>query len=205
MPERGRREAEEQLFAELEANAKEYAKDTDFGRRAAREAILSVLNFLLNRGLSGQAAKIFGDLVEAFRNVEQGNLPEIFDPNSSTRAGAEGQQVWTRSTKGKETDLYLAAVAEALHRTTRRRLSTIFDEVARHAQAWPRISSGTITAGRVKEARHKHLPPRKKRGGITQFELVVRSLSEGPHASQHLNELLAKGPPLTGGTKKQKI
>src|SRR5262249_45594299 len=156
------------------ANAQSYHTDTDFGRRAAREAVLCVATFLDGRGLSGQVTKILCDLAEALTDVENGILPEIFNPNSSTRAGADGQQVWTRSAKGKETDLYLAAVAEALYRTAKRKLSLIYDEVARRAQAWPRISSGKITAGRVKEARHKHLPPRKKRGAITQFELIVQ-------------------------------
>jgi hypothetical protein len=201
----GRREAEEWLFAALEANTESYATDTDFGRRAAREAVLCVITFLDGRGLSGQVTKVLADLAEAVTDVENGILPEMLDPNSATQAGADGRQVWTRSAKGKETDLYLAAAAEALHRTTKRKLSTIFDEVARRAQAWPRISSGTITPGRVKEARHKHLPPRRKKGVITQFELIVQSLSESPNAAKFLEEVLANGPPLTGGTRKLKI
>ena len=89
-PELERREVEERLFAELDANAKQYSKDEDFGRRAAREAILTVLNSLLDRGLSSQAAKIFGDVAEAFSDVEKGILPEIFDPNAGKKAGREG-------------------------------------------------------------------------------------------------------------------
>jgi hypothetical protein len=204
IPDRSPQEAEERLFAELEANAEEYAKDTDFGRRAAREAILSVLSFLLDRGLSGQAAKIFGDLVYAFKNVEQGILPEIFDPNSSTRAGADGQQVWTRSAKGEETDLYLAATAMALHRRRKMKLAEIFEKVARHAQNWPRISSGIITAGRVKEVYNKYRMAANG-GKAKVFENTVKTFCEGPKAAKFLEEVLANGPPLTGGTKKEKI
>jgi hypothetical protein len=205
LPELGRREAEERLFAELDANAAAYATDTDFGLCAAHDAVVIVKDFLLSRGMSGQAVKIFGDLAGALRNVSQGILPEMFNPNADTQSGAEGRQVWSRSSKGEESDLYLAAVAEALHRTTKRKLSTIFAEVARRAQEWPRISSGEITAGRVKDARHKHLLPPRKRGDITQFELAVQSLSEGPNALQYLEDVLANGPPLTGGTRREKI
>jgi hypothetical protein len=203
-PELGRRKAEERLFAELDANAEQYAKDEDFGRRAAREAILSVLNSLLDRGLSSQAAKIFGDVAEALSDVEKGTLPEIFDPNAGKRAGREGRRVWTRSSKGKETYLYLGACAEALRRTTEMNLPEIFNKVARHAQNWPRVSSGIITAGRVKDALNQYRPSRKGRGSTTQFEHIVQSLSEGPNA-RYLEEVLADGPPLTGGTRKQKI
>jgi hypothetical protein len=204
-PELGGPEAEEQLFAELHANAEQYATDTDFGRRAAREAILSVLSFLLDRGLSGQAAKIFGDLAQALMDVEQGTLPEMFNPNSATHAGADGRQVWTRSTKGQETDLYLAATAMALRRRRKKKLSEIFEKVARHAQNWPRISSGIITSGRVKDAYNIYRSAPKQGETTTEFERIVESLSEGPNAAQYLEDVLANGPPLTGGTKKQKI
>ena len=62
-----------------------------------------------------------------------------------------------------------------------------------------------FTAGRVKDALHQYRPSRKKRGTITQFELIVQSLSEGPYAARFLEQVLADGPPLTGGTRKRKI
>jgi hypothetical protein len=191
----GRREAEEWLFAALEANTESYATDTDFGRRAAREAVLCVITFLDGRGLSGQVTKVLADLAEAVTDVENGILPEMLDPNSATQAGADGRQVWTRSAKGKETDLYLAAAAEALHRTTKRKLSTIFDEVARRAQAWPRISSGTITPGRVKEARHKHLPPRRKKESLLSSNLSSNHFPKVPTQQNSLKRSWPMGRP----------
>src|SRR5262245_33338584 len=204
VPELGRRQAEEWLFAALESNAESYATDTDFGRRAAREAVLCVITFLDGRGLCGQAIKILGDLAAALIDVENRTLPEMFDPNRSIRGGADGEQVWTRSAKGDETDLYLAATAMALHRRKKMKLSEIFQKIARHASNWRRASSGIITAGRVRTVYNKYRVA-AKRGEAAEFEQIVKSLCDGPNASRYLEDVLANGPPLTGGTRKQKI
>src|SRR5665648_269631 len=74
-------EAERALLEEMEAAAELLQSKDDFGRAGACHAIHACHSFLHVRGLSGQALKPLIDLVAAFNDVDEGTLPELFDPS----------------------------------------------------------------------------------------------------------------------------
>ena len=203
--EMGRVQAERQLFEFLEDTASRQANSQDFGRQAVREALDIVLEFLRLRGLSGQAMKPLTDLLHAFDDVRRGVLPEMFDPKSADRYGAEGSRKWSKSSKAEETDLYLAACADALVRLKGLEPEFAFANVARDAQKWPRVSSGIITEGRVRDLYFRYRQSAKSdKGTRSVYASVVENLSLGPRAAGFLDEVLRDGPPLTGGSLRSK-
>jgi hypothetical protein len=96
------RTAERALFKDLEDIALEYFQAEDLGRKAAKDSLIACMEFLHARGLSGQAMKALLDLVAAFKDVERGNLPELFNPKAGTIAGASGKRKWSNSSAGRQ-------------------------------------------------------------------------------------------------------
>ena len=66
-----------------------------------------------------------------------GILPEIFDPNASKVAGAEGERKWSQSTNSKQTKVYAAACMTALMDRGKEKADAA-SRVANAAQSWPR-------------------------------------------------------------------
>ena len=77
-------------------------------------------------------------------------------------------------------------------------------EVSKSAQSWPRLSSGIIKAHSVTNWRDEFKQAAKADPSRRQYEHLLGSFSNGPRAKEFLTEVLAKGPPLTGGKRKLK-
>ena len=194
-------EDEERLFQDLEIVFEENLEVTDFGRHAASEAVQLVLNYLDKRGLSGQAMKPLIDISNALQNVESGVLPELFDPKATNGSGPEGSRTWSRSDGGKQIKHYAAGCMGALMITGVRKEEAAM-RVARAAQSWPRFSAGVIKANTVANWRDELMQAEMNNPGRLMYECLVSNFSVGPKAKQYLEEVLHKGPQLTGGKRR---
>ena len=202
-PETGRIAAEKQLFHELEQIALTLVTAQDSGRAAAIKFVKLICAFLRDRGLSGQALKPLINVMKAFQDVEEGVLPELFDPNAAKKFEA---QKWSRSSAGAETKVFAAALMNALmrRREDKMKKSDAARLVARCAKKWPRVSIGIITHDTVANWRDEFLQRMSTDPDRRAFESHSRNFVEGPRASNFLKESLRSGPPLTGGLHKSK-
>ncbi len=194
-------EDEERLFQDLEIVFEENLEVTDFGRHAAREAVQLVLTYLDKRGLSGQAMKPLIDISNALQDVESGVLPELFDPKATGNSGPDGLRKWSRSSGGKQIKHYAAGCMGALMKTGVKKEEAAM-RVARAAQSWPRFSAGVINANTVTNWRDELMQAETNNPGLLMYELLVSNFSVGPKAKQYLEEVLHKGPKLTGGKRR---
>jgi hypothetical protein len=200
-PEANLEQAERLLFEEMEHAAELLQSQEDFGRSGVRHAVHTCHSFLHVRGLSGQALKPLIDLVAALENVDEGVLPELFDPK--LRPGHSPARKWSRSGASRETKLYAAACMDALMKR-----GTSKDEaaarVARFASGWPRVSRGEIKASTVANWRDELLQSPSNDPGRYLFGSHSRMMSQGPRASAYLEEVLRAGPMMTGGVRRQR-
>ncbi len=194
-------EDEERLFQDLEIVFEENLEVTDFGRHAASEAVQLVLTYLNKRGLPGNAMKPLIDVFKALQDVESGILPELFDPRAADNSGPDGLSKWSRSGGGKQIKLYAAGFMGALMKTGVRKEEAAM-RVARAAQSWPRFSSGVINANTVTNWRDELMQAETTDPGRLMYERLVSDFSVGAKAKQYLDEVLRKGPPLTGGKRR---
>ena len=104
--------AEQALFEEMEHAAELLQSEEDFGRSGVRHALHACYSFLHVRGLSGQGLKPLIDLIAALESVDEGVLPEIFDPK--LRPAKIPERKWSRSAASRETKLHAAACMDAL-------------------------------------------------------------------------------------------
>jgi hypothetical protein len=200
-PEENLERAEQALFEEMECAAELLQSQEDFGRSGVRHALHACYWFLNVRGLSGQGLKPLIDLVAALENVDEGVLPELFDPK--LRPGQRPARKWSRSAGSRETKLYAAACMDAL---MKRGISK--DEaaarVARFAGGWPRISQGEIRASTVANWRDELLQSLSNDPDRSRFESYSKMLSQGPRAKAFLQEVLRVGPVMTGGVRRKR-
>ena len=196
-------ELENKLFEGLEANAEKLIDATDFGRATAKMAVELVAGYLLERGLSGQALKPLINLANGLDDVNRGILPEIFDPNAERTAGAEGEREWSRSSAVQQTRIYAAACMTALMAHGKEKADAA-SRVADRAQTWPRHSSGIIKAITVINWRDELMQAASTDIQRRQYEGHVAAFANGERGKAFLNEVLALGPLLTGGTRRPK-
>jgi hypothetical protein len=191
--------AEQMLFEEMEHAASLLQSEDDYGRSGVCHAIHACYSFLHVRGLSGQALKPLYDVVTAFENVEEGVLPELFDPKITR--GELPERKWSRSHAADEIKIHAAACTEALMKA-----GTGKDEaaarVARHASNWPRVSQGIIKPSTVANWRDEFLQQSSDNRERKRFEARAAMLRQGAKAKGYLAEALRIGPPLTAGTRK---
>jgi hypothetical protein len=193
--------AEQAVFEEMEHAAELLQSQEDFGRSGARHALHACYSFFQVRGLSGQALKPLIDLVMALEDVDQGVLPEVFDPK--LRPGQRPTRKWSRSAASRETRLYAAACMDALMKS-----GTPKDEaaarVARFGGDWPRASRGEIKASTVANWRDELLQSSSNDPDRSRFESYSRMLSQGPRAKAFLQEVLRVGAVMTGGVRRKR-
>lgn len=189
------------LLQEMERAADLLQSEQDFGRSGVSHAIGACCNFLFLRGLSGQALVPLADLLRAFESVDQGVLPELFDPN--IKSGELPERKWSRSWAGIETKLYAAACMNALMKTGLTK-DDAAKRVARATDNWPRISRGLIKKSTVINWRDEFLQQSRQSQEWLLFSGLSKNFSEGPRARQYLKEVLRNGPVLTGGIRKER-
>ncbi len=191
---------EERLFRDLELVFEENLEVADFGRRAAKDAVQLAFTYLDKRGLSGHAMKPLFDVFRALQDVENGVLPELFDPKAASNSGPDGLSKWSRSSGAEQVKPYAAACMGALMKTGLRKEEAAI-RVERAAQYWPRFSSGIIKASTVANWRDELMQGSTTDPDRLIYESLVRYFSDGPNAAELL-EVLHKGPPLTGGMRR---
>ena len=196
-------EDEEKLFGHLEHVFEEYWEVTDFSDRATPKVILLVLTYLGRRGLSGQAMKPLIDVFMALQDVENGVLPELFDPKAESNSGPDGLNKWSRSKGAEQVKYYAAACMSALMKTGVGKKEAA-KRVERAAQSWARFSSGIIKASTIANWRDEFLKKTTADPGRLVYESSLLGFSEGPKAAKYLDGVLRKEPPLTGGMRRPK-
>ena len=200
-PEADLARAEEALFEEMERAAELLQSEDDFGRSGVRHALYACYSFLHVRGLSGQALKPLTDLIASLEDVDEGTLPELFDPK--LRRGQIPKRKWSRSARAGETKLYAAACMDALMKN-----GVSKDEaaarVARFAVGWPRVAGGDIKATTIANWRDELLQSPSTAADRLRFKGIAKILSRGPRAKAHLEEVLRSGPVMTGGVRKKR-
>jgi hypothetical protein len=200
-PEANLERAEQDLFEDMERAAELLQSQEDFGRSGVSYALNACCACLHARGLSGQALKPLSDLIAALRDVDEGVLPELFDPK--LRPGQSPARKWSRSATSREIKVYAAACMDAL---MKRGISK--DEaaarVARVAVGWPRVSRGDIKASTVVNWRDELLQSPSNDNNRYLFENHSRMLSQGPSANSYLDEILRSGPMMTGGVRRKR-
>ena len=194
-------EHEELLFEYLEIVFEENLKSSDFGRQSADDAVQLIIIFLDKRGLSGQAMQPLLKVQAALQDVANGILPELFDPASTTNAGPEGRSKWSRSNGAKQVRHYAAACMSALMRQGMKKMQAA-ERVARATQSWPTFSAGLIKANTIANWRDELMQSAKTDNDRQSYEHLVENFSNGPRAKEFLAEILQKGPPLTGGLRR---
>jgi hypothetical protein len=107
-PEENLERAEQVLFEDMERATELLQSQEDFGRSGVRYALHACCACLHVRGLSGQALKPLSDLIAALENVNEGVLPELFDPK--LRPGQSPARKWSRSAGSREVKVYAAAL-----------------------------------------------------------------------------------------------
>ena len=189
------------LVEEMERAARLLQTEQDFGRSSVSRAIYACYSFLYVGGLSGQALKPLADLLRALDSVDEGVLPELFDPNIKNCELPERK--WSRSWAGIETKIYAAACMDALMKT-----GSTKDEaaarVARSTDNWPRISTGLIKKSTVINWRDELGQQSHQSQEWLLFSGLLKNFVEGPKARQYLNQVLRNGPVLTGGVRKER-
>ena len=188
--------AEQTLFEEMEHAAELLQSEEDFERSGVLHAIRACHRFLHVRGLSGQGLKPLIDLIAAFESVQNGTLPELFDPKMS--AGEKPERKWSRSPAAGETKIHAAACMEGLMQEGQGKENAAA-RVARNAANWPRISDGIIEAITVINWRDELKQQGSDNPDRKMFEALSKMFDEGPKAKAHLKEVLSSGPVMTGG------
>jgi hypothetical protein len=191
--------AEQALFEEMEHAAKLLQSEDDFGRSGVRHAIHACHSFLHVRGLSGQALKPLIDLMAAFDSVDEGILPELFDPK--IKRGDLPERKWSRSHAAGEIKMHAAACMEALMKAGMEKEKAAV-RVARHAGSWPQMSRGLIKPSTVANWRDELLQHSSTNRARRQFEARAAMLSQGARSTEYLAKALRIGPVLTGGVRK---
>lgn len=193
--------AEQTLFAEMEHAARLYQSEEDFGRNAARHALQACVCFSLRRGLSGQALKALADLMGAFDKVDEGTLPELFDPK--VKPGQLPDRKWSRSALAQEVKIHAAACMDALMKGGASKEEAA-KRVARSARNWPRASAGIIKSSTVTNWRDELLQQTRDSRERIRFEKRSRAFRDASNAKAYLVEALRMGPPLTGAVRKRR-
>ena len=196
-------EYEQWLFEYMEIVFEENIESSDFGRKAADDAVQLIIIFLDKRGLSGQAMQPLLKVQAALQDVANGILPELFDPASTTNSGPEGRSKWSRSSGAKEFRHYAAACMGALMRQSMKKTQAA-ERVARAMQSWPTFSAGLIKANTVANWRDELMQSAKTDTDRQRYQHLVDNFAVGPRAREFLAEILQNGPPLTGGLRRNK-
>ena len=192
-------EAERALLEEMEVAAELLQSEDDFGRAGVCHAIHACHSFLHVRGLSGQALKPLIDLVAAFDNVEDGVLPELFDP--SFKRGQLSERKWSRSDAASEAKIHAAACMDALMKAGKGKKEAAA-QVARRTDKWPRVSSGPIKSTTVVNWRDELLQEKPENRDRKRLEQRSAMFANGTQGKKYLAEALRHGPVLTGGVRK---
>lgn len=200
-PEAARLFAERVLFEEMEHAAKLLQTEQDFGRAGVEHAVRACHGFLHVRGLSGQGLKPLMNLIAAMESVEEGSLPELFDPK--VIAGEVPDRKWSLSAADREIRLHAAACMSALMKGGMKKFEAAA-RVTRYAQKWPRMSQGVIKQSTVTYWRDQLLEQVENNPDRQRYERKSEILSKGPEAKAYLEEVLCKGPMMTGGVRKSK-
>ncbi len=194
--------AETILFEEMEQALTLLRSGQEFGTAAARHAVFACYSFLQVRGLPGRELQPLENLVWGLDDVIKGVLPELFEPNAlkerlSTRK-------WSRSTAARHTQIYAAACMDALmkSKTNGRKLRAACI-VAENAQRWPRVSHGIIKSSTVTNWRDRLMQARSDDSDKVLFLNLSKVCTDGPRASQFLEELLEDGP-FAGGIRNRR-
>jgi hypothetical protein len=180
--------AESALFEEMEHAAKLLKSEEDFGRSGVSHAVYACYSFLHVRGLTGYALKPLADLVRAFQSVDEGVLPELFDPN--IKSGELPYRKWSRSWAATETKIYAAACMDALMETGSSK-DEAAKRVARATDSWPRISTGLLQQNRQGQE-------------WLLFSGLSKYFSVDPNARKRLKKVLEEGPTLMSGVRKER-
>ncbi len=199
LPEAARVRAEQTLFEEMEHAAELLQSEDDFGRAGVCHAIHACHSFLHVRGLSGQALKPLIDLVAAFDDIEDGTLPELFDP--SFKHGELSERKWSRSYAATEIKIHAAACMDALMKAGKQK-SKAAEYVTRHSDTWPRVSHGFIKPNTVANWRDELLQQGSSNRERKRFEQRSAMFGDGLRGKRLLAEALRDGPVLTGGVRK---
>jgi hypothetical protein len=200
-PEADLQRAEQALFEEMEHAAELLQSEEDFGRSGVRHAVYACYSFLHARGLSGQALKPLSDLIASLKSVDEGVLPEIFDPK--LRPGQIPERKWSRSAASREMKVYAAVCMDALMRNGASKPEAAA-RVARCAARWPRVSQSEIKASTVANWRDELLQSPSTAPERYLFESYARMLSQRPKAKTYLEEVLRFGPVMTGGVRRKR-
>lgn len=192
-------EAEQALFEEMEHATELLQSEGDFGRAGVCHAILACHSFLHVRGLSGQALKPLLDLVAAFENIDEGVLPELFDPK--IKRGEWSERKWSRSYAATEIKIHAAACMDALMKAGKEK-SEAAAYVARHADNWPRVSHGVIKPNTVANWRDELLQQGSSNRERKRLEQRSAMFGNAVRGKELLAEALRDGPVLTGGVRK---
>jgi hypothetical protein len=193
--------AESALFEEMEHAAKLLKSEEDFGRSGVSHAVYACYSFLHVRGLTGYALKPLADLVRAFQSVDEGVLPELFDPN--IKSGELPYRKWSRSWAATETKIYAAACMDALMETGSSK-DEAAKRVARATDSWPRISTGHIKKSTVVNWRDELLQQNRQGQEWLLFSGLSKYFSVDPNARKRLKKVLEEGPTLMSGVRKER-
>jgi hypothetical protein len=200
-PEADLEQAEKALFEEMEHAAELLQSEEDFGRSGVRHALHACYSFLEVRGLSGQGLKPLRDLIAALESVNEGTLPEVFDPK--LRPGEIPERKWSRSAASSETKIHAAACMDALMNNGASK-GEAAARVARCAAGWPRMSQGEIKDTTVTNWRDELLQSPSNGVERRLFEGISKILSRGSKAKSYLEEVLRAGPMMTAGVRKKR-
>lgn len=188
------------LIQEMERAARLLQTEQDFGRSGVSRAIYACYSFLYVGGLSGQALKPLADLLRALDSVDEGVLPELFDPNIKNCELPERK--WSRSWAATETKIYAAACMDALMKTGSTK-DEAAERVTRSTEKWPRVSSGCINPNTVVNWRDELLQEIGQSHERLLFSELSKKFVEGPNASEYLKGVLRIGPLYTSGVRKE--
>jgi len=185
------------LFKRLDDNARAHENTDDFGRTSCLEALRAMGDFLFDRGAAGQLIAPLSWLIRALDEVEEGRLPELFDPKMDKKM-SEGRAKWSRSPAAMEIRLYAAALMDALMSEGMPRTQAL-SKVTEAMSNWPRPDSGMLKPNTVGNWRDEFLQSAASDPVRLEYEMMVNDFTEGPRAKEYREEVLRNGPPLTGG------
>jgi hypothetical protein len=200
-PEADLERAEQALFEHMEHAAELLQSEEDFGRSGVRHALHACYSFLHDRGLSGQGLKPLLDLIAALESVNEGTLPEIFDPKLGP--GEIPERKWSRSAASRETKVYAAACMDALMKNGASKTEAAA-RVARCAAGWPIMCRGEIKESTVVNWRDGLIQGPSNAADRRRFEGLCQMLTQGPKANSYLQQVLRAGPVMTAGVRRKR-
>lgn len=206
-PEVGRLEAERILRQTLQKAAELFNQGGSSSRDGMMIALDVTCSFLKARGISGQQIQPLIALRQELDHIWEGKRSQLLQPGICSRDDFPAKS--RANVPGKQfVKLYAAACAEAVYqlgqdpeiagfqKLTRTQADT---QVARAMRNWLAFDQQTVTGRTVKGWRDEITSTDRQDVPRRQWEKVVTDFRSSKKGRAYLDEVLRKGPPLTGG------